>query len=192
MSFTQLFATLLRQLLRRLPTSPSSNANTVPQPRPMPNSAALPCAASRSPHGKLGKQLRTARDRPAQLSAQRQDLSKRVEVRDLSERAVVKLATERKHLTDIIKMVAYQAASDLLALLRPHYARADQERRTLRHEIFATAGDIRVGESKLHIILDQTATIVPGSRLRMRFARLADRAQHRRDPRAARNQTFLR
>jgi hypothetical protein len=30
----------------------------------------------------------------------------RVEVRDLNERAVVKLATERKHLTDI-KMVAY-------------------------------------------------------------------------------------
>jgi hypothetical protein len=40
-------------------------------------------------------------------------VAKRVEVRDLSERAVVKLATERKHLTDIIKMVAYQAESDL-------------------------------------------------------------------------------
>jgi hypothetical protein len=53
---------------------------------------------------------------------------------------VVKLATERKHLTDIIKMVAYQAESDLLALLRPHYARAEQEGRTLLHEIFAAAG----------------------------------------------------
>jgi hypothetical protein len=38
------------------------------------------------------------------------------EVRDLNERAVVKLATKRKHLTDIIKMIAYQAESDLLAL----------------------------------------------------------------------------
>ncbi|MBV9531859.1 MAG: hypothetical protein JO283_12520 [Bradyrhizobium sp.] len=37
-------------------------------------------------------------------------------------RAVVRLATERKHLTDIIKMIAYQAESDLLALLGPHYA----------------------------------------------------------------------
>ena len=36
-------------------------------------------------------------------------------IRDLNERAVVKLATERKHLTDIIKMVAYQTESDLLA-----------------------------------------------------------------------------
>ena len=140
-------------------------------------------------HGKLGKQLRMARDRVAQLCAQRQDLPKRVEVRDLNERAVVKLATERKHLTDIIKMVAYQAESDLVALLRPHYARVDQEGRTLLHEMFATAGEICVGESELHItlaplssphrtyaaqalceILDQTATIFPGSHLRMRFA----------------------
>ncbi len=140
-------------------------------------------------HGRLGKQLRTARARVAQLFEQRRDVAKRVEVRDLNERAVVKLATERKHLTDIIKMVAYQAESDLLALLRPHYARADQEGRTLLHELFATAGDIRVCDSELHItlaplssphrthaaqalceMLDQTATIFPGSRLRIRFA----------------------
>ena len=140
-------------------------------------------------HGKLGKRRRAARDRVAQLSAPRQNLPKRVEVRELNEGAMVKLATERKHLTDIIKMVAYQAESDLLSLLRPHYARADQEGRTLLHELFATAGDIRVGEGELHItlaplssphrtraaqalceLLDQTATIFPGSRLRLRFA----------------------
>lgn len=85
-------------------------------------------------HGRLGKQLRAARARVAQLFAQRRDVAKRIEVRDLNERAVVKLATERKHLTDIIKMVAYQAESDLLALLRPHYARVEQEGRTLLHE----------------------------------------------------------
>ena len=86
-------------------------------------------------------------------------------------------------------MVAYQAESDLLALLRPHYARVEQEGRTLLHELFATAGDIRVCDNELHItlaplssphrtkaaqalseILDQTETIFPGSRLRMRFA----------------------
>src|SRR5207342_3945546 len=44
--------------------------------------------------GRLGKQLRTARARIAQLSEQRRDVAKRVEVRDLNERAVVKLATE--------------------------------------------------------------------------------------------------
>jgi len=140
-------------------------------------------------HGRLGKQLRKARARVAQLFEQRRDVPKRVEIRDLNEPAVVKLATERKHLTDIIKMVAYQAESDLLALLRPHYARVDQEGRTLLHELFASAGDIRVSDSELHItlaplssphrthaahalceMLDQTATIFPGSRLRIRFA----------------------
>jgi Transposase protein len=122
----------------------------------------------------------------SQLFARRRNVAKRVEVRELSERAVV-IAPERKHLTDIIKMVAYQA--DLLALLRPHYARIDQEGRTLLHELFATVGDIRVCDDELHItlaplssphrthaaqalceILDQTATIFPGSRLRIRFA----------------------
>jgi transposase len=140
-------------------------------------------------HGRLGKQLRTARARVARLFEQRRDVAKRVEVRDLNERAVVKLATERKHLTDIIKMVAYQAESDLVTLLRPHYARVDQEGRTLLHELFAATGDIRVCDSELHItlaplssphrthaaqalaeMLDQTATIFPGSRLRIRFA----------------------
>ena len=102
-------------------------------------------------HRKIGKQLQAARLRVARLLEQRCELPKRIEIRDLSEPAVVKLATERKHLTDIIKMIAYQAESDLLALLRPHYARADQEGRTLLHELFATAGDIRVTDGELHI-----------------------------------------
>lgn len=140
-------------------------------------------------HGRLGKKLRAARDRVAKLIEQRREVPQRLEIRDLSEHAVVKLATERKHLTDLIKMVAYQAESDLLALLRPHYARAEQEGRTLLHEIFAAAGDIHVSDTELHItlaplssphrtraaqalcdILDQTASIFPGSHLRLRFA----------------------
>ena len=147
-------------------------------------------------HSRLGKQLRVARARVRRLFDQLHNVPKRVEVRELNERTVVRLATERKHLTDIIKMVAYQAESDLIALLRPHYARVDQEGRTLLHELFANspgsarvAGDIRVCDSELHItlaplssphrthaaqalcvILDQTATIFPGSRLRIRFA----------------------
>ena len=140
-------------------------------------------------HDKLSKQLRKARARVTRLLEQRRDVAKRVEVRDLSERTLVKLATERKHLTDIIKMVAYQAESDLVALLRPHYKRVDQEGRTLLHELFAAAGDIRVSDTELHItlaplssphrthaaqalceMLDQTATTFPGSRLRIRFS----------------------
>jgi len=140
-------------------------------------------------HARLGKQLRAARARLTRLLGQRRDVPERLEVRDLNERTVVKLATERKHLSDIIKMVAYQAESDLLALLRPHYHRAEQEGRTLLHELFAAHGDIRLSDREIHItlaplssphrtraaqalcqVLDQTATTFPGSRLRMRFA----------------------
>jgi len=140
-------------------------------------------------HSQLGKQLRKARARVSRLFDQRRNVPKRVEVRDLNERTLVKLATERKHLTDIIKMVAYQAESDLVALLRPHYARADQEGRTMLHELFAAAGDIHVTDGELNLtlaplssphrthaaqalceILDKTATIFPGSRLRVHFA----------------------
>jgi hypothetical protein len=140
-------------------------------------------------HGRLGKELRKARARVSWLFEKRGNVPKRVEVRDLNERTVVKLATERKHLTDIIKMVAYQAESDLIALLRPHYARVDQEGRTLLHVLFAAAGDIGVSDSELNITLaslssphrthaaqvlceslDKMATIFPGSRLRIRFA----------------------
>ena len=139
-------------------------------------------------HGKLGQQLRTARERLRKLLDQRRQLPKRIEVRDLSEQTLVKLATERKHLTDLIKMLAYQAESDLLAFLRPHYPRAEQEGRTLLHELFVTAGDIHVTEDELRItlaplssphrtravqalceLLDQTATLFPGTRLRLRF-----------------------
>jgi hypothetical protein len=112
-----------------------------------------------------------------------------VEVGDISAGAVVKLATERKHLTNLIKMVAYQTESDLLALIRPHYARSDDEGRTLLHELFHAAADIDVTETELRVTicplssphrtvavqalcetLTQSDTIFPGSRLAMRFA----------------------
>jgi hypothetical protein len=78
-------------------------------------------------YGKLGKQLRTARARLAGLIDHRRGLPRRVEVKDTSAGAVIKLATERKHLSNLVKMVAYQAESDLVALLGPHYARTNDE-----------------------------------------------------------------
>ena len=139
-------------------------------------------------HGKLGNQLRSARARLAKLIDQRRNLPRRVEVQDTSQGAVIKLATERKHLSNIVKMVAYQAESELVALLRAHYARADDEGRTLVHELFQAAADLDVTDSELRVTLhplssphrtlaakalcqqlDTTATTFPGSRLRLRF-----------------------
>jgi transposase len=140
-------------------------------------------------HGKLGKQLRAARENLAGLLTRRRALPDRVEVRDVSPGAVVKLATERKHLTNIIKMVAYQAESDLLAKLSETYARCDDEGRTLLHELFRAAADIAVTRGELRITLhalssphrtlavqglcaalNETATLFPGTRFTMRFA----------------------
>jgi hypothetical protein len=140
-------------------------------------------------HGKIGAELRAQRERLAQLRTERRALPRRVEVKDVSPGAVVKLATERKHLTDLIKMVAYQAESDLLMALAPHYARCDQEGRTLLHELFRAAADISVANRELRItvgplssphrtqavaalcsLLNAAPTPFPGSTLTLRFA----------------------
>jgi len=137
----------------------------------------------------LAGALAAARERLDDLRRRRREVPIRVEVRDVSKAAVVKLASERKHLTDILKMVAFQAESDLCALLGPHYARAEQEGRTLLHELFRSAADIRPTASELQVTLtplssphrtlavqaicDQlnaTATTFPGTRLRLRYA----------------------
>jgi hypothetical protein len=140
-------------------------------------------------HGKVGQKLRAARRRVAALLRERRALPQRVEPRDVSPGAVVKLHTERRHPSNILKMVAYQAESDLPAQVRPHDARAGEEGRTLLHEIFAACADIAVAGEELRVtlvplssphrtaaaqalceLLNETSTTLPGSRLRMRFA----------------------
>jgi len=140
-------------------------------------------------HGKIGKQLRAARDALAKLLARRRAMPERVEVRDVSPEAVVKLTTERKHLTNIIKMVAYQAESDLVATLSESYARCDDEGRTLLHELFRATADIAVAQGELRVTfhalsaphrtlavqnlcaaLNETSTFFPGTRITMHFA----------------------
>jgi hypothetical protein len=140
-------------------------------------------------NGKLGKKLRAARDHVASLVVRRRDVSPRIEIKDVSEDAVVKLATERKHLTNLIKMVAYQAESDLLALLRPHYARTDDEGRTLLHEVLSAPADLAVVSGQLTVTLralssphrtiaaralcdslNEAETCFPGTSLRLRYA----------------------
>jgi len=101
----------------------------------------------------------------------------------------VKLSTERKHLTNILKMVAFQIESDLVEMIRPHYKRAEDEGRTLVQTILQDAADIEPAEGELRITLallssphrsrvaeslcqalNKTNTMFPGTQLRMRFA----------------------
>ena len=139
--------------------------------------------------GKLGQQICQAMQRVQQLEVQRAAVPRRVAVQAVSEEPVVKLAPERKHLTNLIKMVAYQAESDLLRAVAPHYRRVEEEGRTLIQSALASAADLEVTATELRITLaplssahrtraiaalcnelNQTETVFPGSRLRLRYA----------------------
>ena len=140
-------------------------------------------------HGKLGENIWKAGQKIQQLEKRRAVIPKRVPVQTVVEEPVVKLAPERKHLTNLIKMVAYQSESDLLRLVAPHYCRADQEGRTLLQSALASAADLKVTKTELHVTLaaqssphrtraiaglcqelNQLPTTFPGSHLRLRYA----------------------
>jgi len=140
-------------------------------------------------HGKLGQALWAAWQRVLRWQARRDRVPRRVPVQSLSPEPVVKLAPEVKHLTNLVKMVAYQAESDLLRAVAPHYRRADDEGRTLVQSALASAADLEVTASELRVTLaplssphrtraiaalcaalNQSDTCFPGSRLRLRYA----------------------
>lgn len=104
-------------------------------------------------HGQLGQQIRGVQKRIESIKTKRDELPKRVAVRDLSGEPLVRLSMECKHLTNCVKMVAYQAESDLLALVRPHYARADQEGRTLVSSALQSSADLEVSDKELRVTL---------------------------------------
>ena len=140
-------------------------------------------------HGKLGQSITKAMQEVSLRDKQRAALPKRIPLQDLPGEPVVKLAPERKHLTNLLKMVAYQAESDLLRAVTPHYSRADDEGRTLIQSALASDADLQVTEDELRVTLaplssphrtraiaalceelNQTVTIFPGSRLRLHYA----------------------
>src|SRR5450756_1148784 len=64
------------------------------------------------------------------------------------------LETETKLLTHAIRMSAYNSESALARLLRPHYARGDDEARALLREAFTLSGDLQITGTTLHVRLD--------------------------------------
>ncbi len=122
------------------------------------------------------------------LEEKQKKTPERIAAGKISGEKIMRLQAERKHITSCIKMVAYQAESDLLALVRPHYARADAEGRTLITSALQSSADIDVRKDELLITisplssahrtraiaglcetLNQTKTCFPGTGLRMRF-----------------------
>ena len=62
-----------------------------------------------------------------------------------------RLDDERKRIHDAVRMATYNAESALARLLAPHYARADDEARTLLGEIFTAPADLHVVGDHLHV-----------------------------------------
>jgi hypothetical protein len=139
--------------------------------------------------GKLGQKLWDAWEKVQRLKKRRAAVPKRVPVQSVTDKPVVKLAPERKHLTNLIKMLAYQSESDLLRLVAPHYHRAEDEGRTLLQSALASAADLQVTKNELRITLAAQSsahrtraiaqlckelngikTFFPGSPQRLRFS----------------------
>ena len=136
----------------------------------------------------LAKRMREAFDRITRLEHQRRKAPARVPVAIAIGEDVVKLEPERKLLTNLVKMVAYQAESDLVHLVSPYYKRATDEGRTLIQSAFAASADLEVAGDELRVLLaplssphrtravaglceelNRRSTIFPGSRLRLKF-----------------------
>ncbi len=86
-------------------------------------------------------------------------------------------------------MVAYQSEGELLRLAAPHYPRAGEEGRTLIQAALSSAADLEVTDTELRVTLaaqssphrtrviaelckelNQTQSLFPGSKLRLRYA----------------------
>lgn len=140
-------------------------------------------------YGKLGRKIWAAWQQVLQLEKRRAAVPRRVPVQEAIDKPVVKLAPERKHLTNLIKMVAYQAESDLLRWVAPYYRRADDEGRTLIQAALASAADLNVTKLELRMTLapqssphrtraiaalceelNQRNAVFPGSTLRLNYS----------------------
>src|SRR2546429_433926 len=155
--------------------------------------ATVPRDLSRLARKRAKKELRAeiqqTTDTIKKLRARHHSLPRRVPVAQTQKEEVVKLSTERKHLTDVLKMVAYHLESDLVELIRPHYQRVEDEGRTLIQAALQDAADLEPTKEQLRITLaplssphrsrvletlcadlNETHTKFPGTELEMHYA----------------------
>ena len=131
----------------------------------------------------LREQLRKAEAQVARLLHRRKETPRRVPAADRQT-----LKTEKKLIADAIKMAAYQVETQLLGMLQDHYARADEEGRTLLHAAFQSPARLEVTDQELRVTitgqssphrtaalaalcqqLDALAAPFPGTTLRLRL-----------------------
>ena len=138
-------------------------------------------------HSAVSRKIEELQMQQIDLKALYEKTPQKVPLKDaLGGDIVYRLKREKKHLTDLFKMVAYQAETDLLELIRADYARADDEGRTLIQSALKSSGGLEVTQKELRITLhplssphrskvirtlceklNATRTIFPGSGLRL-------------------------
>jgi hypothetical protein len=112
-------------------------------------------------HASSGKRDRCAAEAAAareafeRLRRERRDTTRKVRLGDVCDGDPVKLAYERKLLTDTIKMCAYDVETQLTEMLDGAFSRHEDEGRAVVREIFQTPGDLTLSPGELHIHLEQ-------------------------------------
>ena len=99
------------------------------------------------------QELTLARDQLDQAAADYRTTPSHIPLREVRPGARL-LDEQRKLLTHAIRMAAYNAESTLMRMLRPHYARAEDEARALLREAITLSGDINIVGDTLHVRLD--------------------------------------
>jgi hypothetical protein len=65
-----------------------------------------------------------------------------------------RLDPERKRICDAIRISAYNAETTLARMLRPHFARAEDQARTFAQEIYAASADIEIVGERLVVRIE--------------------------------------
>ncbi len=138
----------------------------------------------------IQRELREAIGKVEKLLARQKSLPARIPLCESPEaEKAMKLSTERKHLSNVLKMVAYQIEGSLVEALRPVYPRTEDEGRTLIQAALRSAATIEPTEEELRVTLaslsaphrsraitsvceklNNTETVFPGTKLRLRLA----------------------
>jgi hypothetical protein len=138
----------------------------------------------------IQREMRDVTDEIAKLTDRQKLLPVRIPLSEVPEaEMVIKLSTERKHLTNVLKMVAYQIEGNLVELLRPHYQRTEDEGRTLIQTAMRSSATIEPTAEELCVTiaplssphrsraiasvcneLNQMDVCFPGTNLRLRYA----------------------
>jgi len=135
------------------------------------------------------REIRESANEVKRLTERQKSLPVRIPLSEAPDaEKAMKLSTERKHLTNVMKMVAYQIEGSLVELLRPIYPRTEDEGRTLIQTALRSSASIEPNEKELCVTLaplssphrsraiasvcealNKMGTNFPGTKLRLRF-----------------------